>query len=723
MDEIQQESSFPLSLNHIIWAIRRRKGAILACALFGLAAAQLFITFVPPKYAASAQLIFDGVTEELVNTEHESRVRLSGQHVFGSAVALIGSPGVLKPVALKIMSQPEQNLPAETAIQKIVAKTDLTAGERVTALLKILEKGLAVTTPAADQVVVVEYRSSSPSEAAYVANLIAATFLEQRAESRKASLAQAAAWLDERAVEAKNRLMAVDKKIQEFKAAHRIETERGSSALEAELTQERNQLSAVQTRLAEARTVYETLHAYVSENASDYEKLAESIGGATLERLRSSLADAEGALASAKARFGAYHPDVQARKSQVAAIRAEIAAEARRKQLTSKMEMEQLTSREQVLQEAVKNLESQVRDLRGSEVQLLELQRERDAARTLYDATLARLMQANVQQTLNFGQFKILLDATLPRNPKWPAWLFWAGGTFFGLGFGVFISVALEIYQDKVVMSDDVKKRLPVNIISQVPLISETDVEGKDAIGAQSCGNFAEKFPNSLFSNKLFSVQAAVKALASDVNCKIIMVTSPLAGNGKTYLASNLASLSKFICKKTLLVDFDSRKHGIEDGSVDEAQCADLRSFLKNYQLENVFRATHRTGVGDYDVLQVRPSSETACLRFFQTQAEEFLKCVRQHYDHVWIDTPPALIFSDPLIIAGQVDGVLIVAEWSETTIKQLKDTINLVQESDGHVLGVIINKVRVDRLISASMASYGDYYGDRKQAGHSLKL
>ena len=98
-------------------------------------------------------------------------------------------------------------------------------------------------------------------------------------------------------------------------------------------------------------------------------------------------------------------------------------------------------------------------------------------------------------------------------------------------------------------------------------------------------------------------------------------------------------------------------------------------------------------------------------MRFFQSQVAELLEFVRGKYDRVWIDTPPVEIFTDPLLIAWQVDGVMVIAEWSKTTIKHMKDTIELILESGGNVLGVIINKVRVDALISEPMASYANYY------------
>ena len=141
--------------------------------------------------------------------------------------------------------------------------------------------------------------------------------------------------------------MAVDKKIQDFKAKHRIEerngllrARNGVDARERPIVRRADTPGRSSSRLQYSNT-------YASGDAKDYERLAENIGGATLERLRSSLADAQAGLASAKARLGAFHPDVKAKESHVAAISAEIAAEARRKLLTSKIEMEQLTSREQ----------------------------------------------------------------------------------------------------------------------------------------------------------------------------------------------------------------------------------------------------------------------------------------------------------------------------------------------------------------------------------------
>jgi polysaccharide biosynthesis transport protein len=721
MNDTAQNSSFGLSLNHIIWTIGRRKGAIAVSTLLGLVAAQLFLTFVPPKYVASSQLLFNAAAEQFVSSDQELRTSYGAHQIFESATAMIESPGILKPVALKIMSQTPEQLSSMPAMQKILALPDLSEGERLSALIEGIQKSLTIKIQAADQVIVLEYKSKSPAEAASIANLVAATFIEERAASRKASLVQATEWLDERSAEAKSRLMEIDKKIQDFKAKHRIEDLTGSSALEAELAHARDQLATLQTRLAEAETVYETLHTYADGGEEDYERLAESIGGAGLDRLRSSLADAQGALASAKSRLGTFHPAVKAEEGHVAAIRAEIAAEARRKQLTSKIDMDQLVARQQTLREEVKSLESKVRDLRASEVQLLEFQREREATKTLYDTMLAKGMQANLQQTLNFAQFKILLDATIPKRPKLPPALVWSAGAIAGLAFGFIVSLLWELFHGRLVILDQARKQLPVAVITQVPEITKADFNGASAMGVLNYRNFAKEFPNSLFTNKLLAAQLAVNAISADGLCKVAMITSPMQGDGKTHISSNLASLSVLLGKRTLFIDLDARKNN-DDGDVSEGSaCSELTAFVKENKLDEVFSATRR--IGGYDILRVISSNGTACFNIFQTKTLDIIAFARANYDYVWIDTPPVGIFNDPLIIARQVDGVLVVGGWSKTTIRQLKDAIELIQENGGCVLGVIINGVRVDALISESMASYANYYGDSKHSSRSRRI
>ncbi|MEJ2228878.1 MAG: AAA family ATPase [Alphaproteobacteria bacterium] len=725
MHAIQQISLFGLSLNHILWATWQRKGIILISTLLGLFAAFILTVIIPPKYSASSQILFDVTAERLVSTNQESRTNFWANQVFHSATAKIASPGILKPVALKIMSQPASDKSAASPIQNILKLPDLSSDERLAALIKTLQRHLNLQAQAANQIIVVEYRSPNPAEAVHIANLIASTFIEELAVSRKEALSQATSWLDERSLEAKQKLIEVDKKIEEFKARRGLGDMGGSSALETELNRKREQLSTLQIQLTEARALYETLNKHASKDAKVYERYAESIGSPALDNLRTSLVEALGVLASNKARYGTSHPTVKAQKVHVAQIRAEIVAEVRRKQLSSKLAMEQLAAREQALQGEIRKMETKVRDMRTTETQILELQQERSATKTLFDSMLERVTQTNLQRALNFAQFKVLLNATLPTRPRLPPKLIWVAGGIFGLGFGLLASLVLELLQDRIVTLDQAKNKLNSKIITQVPLLTEKNIEDLPAEHNNNLRNFAKESPKSLFANKLLTMRLVIDALDTDGKSKVVMITSPRQGSGKTLITSNLAGLSVFFEKKTLLIDLDLRKNDENDEEIDEPSCSKLGAYLKETKLDQVFSEAHRTRIGNYDVLRVRPSNESVSLRFLQNhqnQMTELFKFVRENYDHVWIDTPPVEIFTDPLMIAQQVDGVIVIAEWSKTTTRQLNAAIDLIQDCGGDVLGVVLNKVQVDSLISEAMLSYRSYYNEKKTRRHTAE-
>jgi len=195
---------------------------------------------------------------------------------------------------------------------------------------------------------------------------------------------------------------------------------------------------------------------------------------------------------------------------------------------------------------------------------------------------------------------------------------------------------------------------------------------------------------------------------------KIVMITSPMQGEGKTHLSANLASLSALLGERTLLIDLDSRKEVVREENATGAENADLNVVLNQASLAKHLNATRSEG--GYDVIRPTLSEGTVWLKLFQPQMRDLLEFARKNYDQVWIDTPPVQIFADALILVRHVDGVIIISEWSRTTGKQLKETRHVVTRSGGNVIGVIVNKVKVDRIISQSMAYYRNYYAKERK-------
>jgi uncharacterized protein involved in exopolysaccharide biosynthesis/Mrp family chromosome partitioning ATPase len=727
-----------IRLGHIFWTLKQKAGIIAGCFAFGLLLSGLFIGFVPPKYKAAAQFLFDPTAEQAVNPEQGLTASILTLKALERVIALIQSPGTLKQVAADLIEHSAPSIPGlRTSIQEILQDPALQNGMRLRRLMAQLQKDLTIKTEAADQIIIVEFQSKSPQEAAYIANLVVKDFISERTSTRKAAVSQAAQWLDERFVEAKEKLLATDKEIQDYKAAHRIDDDAGSSAYDTQLLRLREQLATTQSKLTDTESLFKTLQVYDQGDHSDYSKLADSLNDSNLQKLRASLAEAEGAAAAARERFGPYHPEVRGKRIVTQVLREEIEAEARRKLSTAKSDLQILRNQQQQLNGSIKATEEKLHELRTAEVKLRELQREREAIKTLYDSMLARLNKTAPQQSFGFSDFKPLIDAAVPEQKKINPVIIWLAGGAGGLGLGIALALLLGFLSDRLVHVEGMENQLPIKLISRIPALSAGDFPGygersEAALngqpgqwlrrmaggGGRSGGSvdasrylqFAREFPNSLFTNCLLRAVLAARELESDGGGRIIMVTSPTPGNGKTLIASNLASLSVLLGERTLLIDLDARKGVFEEEvAVGGAQLPELSAFLLEAGLDRALAAKRETE--GLDVVRPRAAGEAVWLQFIQPQLGRLLEFVRQHYSYVWMDTPPAQMFSDALFLASQADATIIVAEWSKTSRRQMNETCELLLRSGGKVLGTVINKVEVNSLISDSMAAYKAYY------------
>lgn len=698
--------------NRLFWALKRYAGVIVACFGFGLLLSYLVISFVPPKYKASAQLLFDPSMEQFVQSEPSFLPGIATAKALERAIALIQSPAILKQVALKLMGQPVQgDSKPKTAIQDILSDAGANADARLRHLILRLQKNLAITTEAVDQVIIVSYKSESPQEAADIANLIASTFVDDRTAARKAVLSQATNWLDQRASETKSKLIEIDKKIQDYKTEHKL-GDTGASEYDAQLSQLRGQIAVVAAKLSNAESTYNALRSYNEADRVDYTKLAETLNDPALERLRASLTEVEGQAAAARIRLGRSHPDVKAKEVQAQVIRQEIDSEARRKLETAAKELEALRYEQRELSAKAEAIKSKVTELTAAEVQLRELQREREAVKTLYDSTLARLTQTAPQKTLSLSEFRVLIDAAVPERPRIPPILIWIAGGVFGFGLGLGLILFLDFFNDKLVHLEALEQTLPLELIARVPRIEEKDFLGAGELTQNDASRylrFAKEYPQSLFTNCLLNAKVVLSNKADGRTSSAVMITSPIQGDGKTHLSSNLACLSVLLGEKTLLIDLDCRKQSVHGSSVNNEAAPGISEFLDAADLSGLLAAT--SDEAGFDIVRPRDPEGLAWLKFHTPQMRELLEFARAEYKQVWIDTPPVQMFADALTLAGKVDGVIIVAEWAKSTKREVLNTRGLILQSGGQVLGLIVNKVKVDVLISPSMAYYQNYY------------
>jgi polysaccharide biosynthesis transport protein len=148
---------------------------------------------------------------------------------------------------------------------------------------------------------------------------------------------------------------------------------------------------------------------------------------------------------------------------------------------------------------------------------------------------------------------------------------------------------------------------------------------------------------------------------------------------------------------RVLLIDADLRKpahrfiHGIQR---DGGQTKGLAGFLAGrLELDDII---HHTNIANLSVIPRgrRPSNPSELLH--SDQMSLLLNRCREEGYHVILDAPPVLPVTDPVILASQVDGVLLVASVGQTTKESCRLAIQRLTAAGGKILGIVLQKVQV---------------------------
>ncbi len=203
-----------------------------------------------------------------------------------------------------------------------------------------------------------------------------------------------------------------------------------------------------------------------------------------------------------------------------------------------------------------------------------------------------------------------------------------------------------------------------------------------------------ERKPNSMDAEAYRSLRANVEFLALDKKHKVIIITSYLAGEGKSIVAANLAYSLANGHKKVLLLDFNFRNPSIHHKFKLSNSYGMADYFLNGSKFDEV--------VEEYcENLYIVPSGityENPADLLNSNKVEEFLTEAKETVDYIIIDTPSLETFVDAQIMAMKADGVILVTDSKNTKREQLAEAIDKINKANGDIIGIVLNDVKRGR-------------------------
>ena len=222
-----------------------------------------------------------------------------------------------------------------------------------------------------------------------------------------------------------------------------------------------------------------------------------------------------------------------------------------------------------------------------------------------------------------------------------------------------------------------------------------------------------------------FSFNEAIKTLRTNLQfsgsrVKKVLITSVAPNDGKSIITMMLAKAFAESGKKTVVIDADVRKSVLRNRYSIEMETSGLTQVLTGQVQPK--DAVYHTSVPNLDLVLSGPYSPTPTELFEDVMCANFFHYLtEQGYDMVLIDTPPLGTVIDAAILARYSDGIAIVAASEDTSRRALQRVKEQIDKTGVRFLGVILNKVRMDKgsYYSSYYHGYGYGYGYGKGYGY----
>ena len=287
-----------------------------------------------------------------------------------------------------------------------------------------------------------------------------------------------------------------------------------------------------------------------------------------------------------------------------------------------------------------------------------------------------------------------------------------------------------ELFDTTVRSQEDVTSTCDYPILTEVPDMSAA---GKGAgyqssyyaRTAKTTGEYAKAAPrkeSGLFGENLsFTSSEAYKLLrtklqfsfADDQNCRILGVVSALAGEGKSLTSSNLAYTMAQLEKRVLLIEGDMRRPSLS-AKMSIRRLPGLSNYLTGQaKLDELIQTCQfTTGKTSFHVIAAGRTPPNPIELLSSPRMEKLLENLRGQYDYIIIDLPPVGEVSDALVVANQVDGMLMVVRQHYCNRVSLANAVRQFKFVGGKVLGIVFNCTVERTNVYSRKYYYGRRYG-----------
>ena len=680
--------SGPLHLRdywHVV--LRRKWSAFLVFSLI-VAAGVARTLLVKPLWEGTVQILIEKDVPSVIDFEKGARAPDSEiwDDFYQTQYKLLQSRLLAREVIKKlhILQIPEMS--------EIRTNAEVTAAEEAppgtstvmeNAIDDFLDK-LKVQPVKDSELVTVSYQAPRPDLAAKIANTLSQAYIQQTLDFRYRTSAEAATWLQGEAKNQSQRVEAAERALQKFTDEQGLTNiEERRTLLDQKLKDLGSALTIAKTRRLDKEAQYRQM-----QSASSSEELPDVMRDPVIQSLRADLAQLEkqGSQLSAKGYLDG-HPEMIRLKEQIDGIRQKIAIEATRTIRAADNDFRVALAQEESASAALEAAKREATDLQQRSLKYDALKRDLDASKTLSQNVDVREKQIDVSRDVQAQNIHIIDQASIPQFTSRPRPLRdLALAALLGMLMGVGVAFFRDYLDTTIGKPSDVRV-LGLPLLGVIP---ETPGKGPRLLNTN--GNRKEPFAEGYRV-----LRTAIHTTAApEKPGEVLLLTSTLPREGKTLTAVNLALTLAAADERVLLIDADLRRPSLS-ALLHSKRVPGLCEVATGYG--SIEEAVQRVPGTRLNLLPCGTAIEGNPADLLATEGmRSLLERLRKRFHKIIIDTPPAGIVADALILAPLVDGVLVVAHSGKVGRAALLQTLERLEHANAPVLGVVLNRARPDK-------------------------
>lgn len=349
----------------------------------------------------------------------------------------------------------------------------------------------------------------------------------------------------------------------------------------------------------------------------------------------------------------------------------------------------------------VAEIESRIKNIPKTQRQILNIERRLQVNEALYSFLLSKRAETVIARAAIIPETKVIEKArgvgvVYPDKERMNL-----TAILIAFGFAIVIVVLKELFFQKVRSLGQLQSITDLSILGSIQKVKDFSKTFRIRSGRER-SDLAQAF-RMLRTNLQYFV--------SGDDPKVILVTSLLPGEGKTFTSVNLASILAIAEKKVLIMDFDLHKPRLAK-AMELANETGVSSVLIG--TSSFDDSVQHTDIPTLDVLTSGPVPPNASELIFRKELDVLIAQARENYDYVFIDTPPVSLISDGLILMKEVDVKLFVLNSKSTSKTSIDYIESIVETNKLENCGLILNEERASRIdYYYSRYGYGGYgYG-----------